>query len=103
MDEWRMCMGGECPLGNLFTDAIRWSTNADFAVLASGGLRGPGWPAGNVTVGDLWAALPFINQLCTGVMSGVSIYRLLNYSTAVSAFESTYTPMGDRLLQVSGM
>lgn len=94
---------GECPIGNLFTDSLRWASDADFAVLNSGGLRGPGWAEGPVHVGDLWAAIPFINYMCTGVMSGVSVYRLLNYSTAVSTFESTYTALGDRLLQMSGM
>lgn len=82
---------------------MRWATNADFAVVASGGVRGPGWDAGPVRVGDLWTALPFMNHACTGVMSGVSVYRLLNYSTAVATFQSTYTSMGDRLLQMSGM
>jgi hypothetical protein len=36
------------------------------------------------------------------VMSGISVFRLLNYSTSVTTFESTYTEMGDRLLQMSG-
>ncbi|KAL7529722.1 hypothetical protein ACHAXR_009329 [Thalassiosira sp. AJA248-18] len=102
-ENWRMCMGGECPIGNLFADGMRWATGADFAVTPSGGLRGTGWEEGPVHVGDLWTAFPFMNYICTGIMSGVSIYRLLNYSTAVSTFESTYTPMGDRLLQMSGM
>ncbi|KAL7477242.1 hypothetical protein ACHAW6_003055 [Cyclotella cf. meneghiniana] len=102
-NNWRMCMGGECPLGNLFTDALKWTSNADFAVLSSGGLRGEGWEAGEVHLSDIWAALPFMNHVCTGVMTGVSVFRLLNYSTAVATFESTYTPMGDRLLQMSGM
>ena len=102
IDDWRMCMGGECPIGNLFTDAIRWASDSDFAVLPSGGLRGEGWESGEVRVSDVWGALPFLNHVCTGVMSGVSIFRLLNYSTAVATFESTYTDMGDRLLQLSG-
>eukprot|EP00584_Thalassiosira_punctigera_P010678 CAMPEP_0172535426 /NCGR_PEP_ID=MMETSP1067-20121228/7438_1 /TAXON_ID=265564 ORGANISM="Thalassiosira punctigera, Strain Tpunct2005C2" /NCGR_SAMPLE_ID=MMETSP1067 /ASSEMBLY_ACC=CAM_ASM_000444 /LENGTH=1140 /DNA_ID=CAMNT_0013320359 /DNA_START=87 /DNA_END=3509 /DNA_ORIENTATION=+ len=99
----RKCMSGECPMGNLFTDSLRWASNADCAVISSGGLRGPGWDEGSVSVGDLWTALPFVNYICTGVMSGVSVYRLLNYSTAVATFEQTFTPMGDRLLQMSGM
>mmetsp|Transcript_32654 Transcript_32654/g.39673 ORF Transcript_32654/g.39673 Transcript_32654/m.39673 type:complete len:1372 (-) Transcript_32654:215-4330(-) len=101
--KYRKCMGGECPIGNLFTSALRWTTDADIAFLSSGGLRGPGWPEGPVRVGNIWEALPFANFLCTGVMSGVSVFRLLNYTTAVSTFESTYTTMGDRLLQMSGM
>jgi hypothetical protein len=39
IDDWRMCMAGECIIGNLFTDAIRWVSDSDFAVLPSGGLR----------------------------------------------------------------
>jgi len=54
-------------------------------------------------VSNIWEALPFINYKCSGVMSGVSVFRLLNFSTAVATFESTYTKMGDRLLQMSGM
>ena len=72
-------------------------------MLPSGGLRGEGWPAGEVHVSDIWAALPFINHMCTGAMSGVSVFRLLNYSTSVATFESTFSAMGDRLLQMSGM
>ena len=102
IDDWRMCMGGECSIGNLYTDAIRWFSDADFAVMSSGGLRGEGWDAGYVRVSDLWAALPFLNHVCTGTMSGVSVFKLLNYSTAVATFKSTYTAMGDRLLQMSG-
>jgi hypothetical protein len=39
IDDWRMCMAGECIIGNLFTDAIRWVSDSDFSVLPSGGLR----------------------------------------------------------------
>ena len=99
----RMCMGGECPIGNLFSDAFRWISGADIAFLSSGGFRGPGWPEGEVMVSNLWAAIPFTDHICTGVMSGVSLFRLLNYSVALANFESTYTENGDRLLQVSGM
>jgi hypothetical protein len=85
----RMCMGGECPIGNLFTDAIRWAAGADIAFAASGGLRGPGWPKGEVKMSDIFLALPFINSPCTGVMSGVAIYRLLKYSVGIAEFQST--------------
>ena len=82
---YRKCMGGECPIGNLFTSAFRWAADADIAFSSSGGIRGPGWPEGPVRVGNIWEALPFANFLCTGVMSGVSVFRLLNYTT-VSIF-----------------
>lgn len=58
---YRRCNGGECELGNLFADALRWSTDADVAFIKSGGFRGEGWPAGNVTISDIWRSLPFPN------------------------------------------
>lgn len=100
---YRRCKGGECEIGNLFTDAARWWADADVAFAPSGGLRGEGWPAGNVTVSNIWDALPFPNLMCTGTMNGVSLFRLFNYSINVATFEGENTSNGDRLLQVSGM
>lgn len=99
---YRRCAAGECELGNLFTDALQWWTNADIAFVSSGGLRGLGWQAGNVKVSDLWNALPFPNTDCTGLMTGVSLFKLFNYSTSIAAFEGADTSSGGRLLQVSG-
>jgi 7 transmembrane sweet-taste receptor of 3 GCPR/5'-nucleotidase, C-terminal domain len=123
---YRRCKAGECESGNLFNDAARWwydttsASNAnagttstsslnktlDNVVVAfsnSGGYRGPGWPAGPVHVNDIWATLPFDNLLCTGKMTGISLFRLFNYSISVATFEGENTSDGDRLLQVSGM
>lgn len=50
VDGFRACFGGECPIGNLFTDALRWYTGADFAFIQSGGVRGLGWQEGPVRV-----------------------------------------------------
>jgi hypothetical protein len=61
---FRYCMGGECPIGNLFSDAALWKSNADFAFVNSGGVRGLGWPAGDVRISDLWNALPFVSSHC---------------------------------------
>lgn len=52
---------------------------------------------------DIWSASPFADERCSGVMSGVSVFRLLNHSTALATFKSTKTEMGGRLLQMSGM
>jgi hypothetical protein len=46
-EKYRPCMGGECPIGNLFTDATRWYSGADFSFINSGGIRGQGWVSGN--------------------------------------------------------
>ena len=100
---YRGCQAGECPLGSLFTEALRWFTDSDVAFTSSGGYRGPGWPAGPVTLTDLYAGLPFPNSECTGVMSGLSLFKLLNYTTSVATFEGEDTSEGDRLLQVAGM
>ena len=101
-DDYRLCMAGECNLGNLWTDAIRYGAGVDVAFVPSGGLRGPGWDAGDVHVSDLYRAMPFSNVLCSGVMSGVSLFKLLNYTTSMASFEGVYTQDGDRLLQISG-
>lgn len=100
---YRRCKAGECEIGNLFNDAARWYTNVDIAFQASGGFRGNGWPEGGVKVSDIWGALPFDNTLCTGTISGVSLFKLFNYSITYSTFEGENTQMGDRLLQVSGL
>jgi 7 transmembrane sweet-taste receptor of 3 GCPR/5'-nucleotidase, C-terminal domain len=103
IDNYRRCMAGECELGNLFTDALRWRTGADVAFVSSGGLRGEGWPAGNVRVSNIWDALPFPNTVCTGTMTGVSLFNVFNYSTSVATFEGEVSTEGANLLQVSGM
>lgn len=97
------CMAGECPIGNIFADAIRWKTNADFSFINSGGVRGPGWPQGEVRMSNIWDALPFANSLCTGHMTGLSMFRLFNFSTSVASLSATWSPVGDRLTQVAGV
>mmetsp|Transcript_15928 Transcript_15928/g.30312 ORF Transcript_15928/g.30312 Transcript_15928/m.30312 type:complete len:1173 (-) Transcript_15928:79-3597(-) len=100
---YRRCKAGECEAGNLFNDAIRWYTDADIAFQNSGGFRGPGWVQGDVRVSDVWGAMPFDNTLCKGVISGVSLFKLFNYSVTYSTFQGENTQLGDRLLQVSGL
>lgn len=98
----RPCMGGECPVGNLFTDAIRWRVDADVSFVNSGGLRGDGWSKGQVRMSDIWEATPFANTVCTGEMTGLSLFQLFNYSTSLATYQSVWTRNGDRLLQLSG-
>lgn len=98
---YRRCKSGECEVGNIFTDAIAWYTDSDFAFQSSGGFRGPGWPAGEVAVSDIFAALPFDNTICTGTISGVSLFKLFNFSVSIATFEGENTDLGDRLLQIS--
>jgi class 3 adenylate cyclase len=100
---YRMCMAGECPLGNLWTDAMRWSGGNDIAFTTSGGIRGPGWAAGPIKTSDVWGSLPFANMMCRGYISGVTLFELLNQSVTLSTFQGLNTPTGDRLLQTSGL
>jgi len=58
LTSYRPCKSGECPIGNLFTDAARWYAKADVAFITSGGVRGPGWQAGDVHVSNVWESLP---------------------------------------------
>lgn len=103
-DDFRACYGGECPLGNLFTDALRWSSGADLAILSSSRVRGEGWPEGPVHVSDLYRSYPFVHSRCEVVMSGLSLFRLFNYTTSRASFEPWFVPgtNHDLLLQVSG-
>jgi len=99
----RACKAGECPIGNLFTDAFRWKTNADIAFVTSGGFYGDGWDEGDVRISDIWEAMPFSNNECTGVLSGISLFQLLDYSIQVATFEGVDTENGGKLLQTSGL
>lgn len=100
---YRRCKAGECEIGNLFTDAARWWANTDIAFSGSGGFRGPGWDAGDVRVSNIWEALPFPNNMCSGTLTGISLFNLVKYSVNAATFEGENTSNGDRLLQVSGM
>lgn len=97
------CTIGQCEIGSLFADAMRWYTQVDIAFQPGGGLRGGGWAEGPVYMSDIWTALPFPDAICTGVLSGVSLVRLLDYSYKTAYFNDTYSADADRLLQVSGM
>ena len=82
---------------------MRWKTGAEIAFQPSGGFRGPGWPAGEVRMSDIWAAQPYANFLCTATLSGVTIFKILHFSTSVASFTSTYSENGHKLMQVSGL
>ncbi|KAL7580582.1 hypothetical protein ACA910_003703 [Epithemia clementina (nom. ined.)] len=98
---YRRCHAGPCESAALYLDALQWSTGADLAVGNSGGYRGDGWPAGPIRVSNLWNLLPFPNTPCTGIMTGVSLFQLFNYSLAMATFQGQNTDTGDLLLQVS--
>ena len=91
-DYWRLS-----ELGDLVTDAVvlyfreKVGVNVDFAVQNPGGLRAD-IPAGPVTFGEVYAALPFPNYYVICEMTGEQVIKLLNDG------------MGDKgFIQVSGL
>lgn len=86
----------ESELGNLVTDAFRWKTKADIAVINGGGLRAD-LPAGIIKYGDLLALFPFENVVQTVDINGAVIRAMLEHSV------SAYPEELGGFLQVSGM
>src|SRR5439155_3840289 len=66
----------ESPLGNLVADAIRVTTGADVGLTNGGGLRAD-LPAGELTYGQLFEALPFDNRLATLKLRAAALKQLL--------------------------
>ena len=73
-----LCAVNECHMGRMGCDAIyEWATWADVVVTVGGSFRGPGWPAGPVTNGDIYAGNPFTNLMCTQNYTGPGLLRIL--------------------------
>lgn len=69
---------GETPLGDLVTDAeLAASDHAQIAFMNKGGIRVSLERAGPVTYGDLFAVLPFGNQLVSLDLAGAQLKTLL--------------------------
>jgi len=66
----------ESPLGNLVADEIRAATHADVGLTNGGGLRAD-LPAGELTYGALFEALPFDNRLATLKLPASALKQLL--------------------------
>ena len=64
----------ESPLGNLAADALRDYCDADIAIQNGGGIRA-GLTAGDVTVGDIFAMLPFDNKVTLVEVTGDRVGR----------------------------
>lgn len=65
----RARMGGESRVGNFVTDALRWRTDSDVAMLRAG-IRENDPLSGSVTAADLIGVLPFDNDLCVLRLTG---------------------------------
>ncbi|GHG62109.1 5'-nucleotidase C-terminal domain-containing protein [Comamonas sp. JC664] len=63
-------------LGNLVADVLRASARADVGVMNPGGIRAD-LPAGALTFGQVFEALPFDNRLAVITLTGAELTRLL--------------------------
>ena len=86
----------ESPLGNLAADALRDYCDADIAIQNGGGIRA-GLTAGDVTVGDIFAMLPFDNKVTLVEVTGQTVWDALE--NGVSGYPDTY----GQFPQVSGI
>lgn len=68
--------GGDSPLGDLTADATRAAAGADAAVVNAGALRAD-LPAGPITVGHVYAVVPFGNPVVTVRVTGRQLRALL--------------------------
>ena len=73
------------PLGQWATDAMRQAARADIALCNGGGLRA-GLAAGPVTLGDMYAVMPFDNDLSVAEMTGAQVLAALEYGIANAKF-----------------
>jgi len=67
---------GETNLGNLITDAMRYITGADCAIVNGGGIRAS-IDAGDITKGEVITVLPFGNYIVTKKVTGAEIKAAL--------------------------
>jgi len=74
-----LCRAGECPMGNLITDAMLdrvKDQGVEIAIQNGGGIRAS-IDAGEVTMGEVLTVLPFQNTLATFEVSGAAILAAL--------------------------
>lgn len=93
------CRSGECPMGNLVADAMLArvkSQGIDVAIQNGGGLRAS-IDAGEITMGEVLAVLPFQNTLATFRLKGADLVAALE-----NGFSQAEAGAG-RFPQVAGM
>ncbi len=89
--------GGDSPLGNLVSEAIRQYARADFGMTNSLGIRTDVNP-GPVTLDQLYNVFPFNNYVTTMYLSGTDVQALLDFATRRAAGRGCATQ-----IQVSGI
>ncbi len=87
---------GETNLGDLLTDAVRYTLEAQIGLFNGGGFRN-GIPAGDITYGDIVNAQPFDDHLSKFEATGAQILSMLERCTSKLPSEEGQLP------QVSGL
>jgi 2',3'-cyclic-nucleotide 2'-phosphodiesterase/3'-nucleotidase len=99
------------PLGQWATDAMRAAAQTDIAFCNGGGLR-TGLAAGIITLGDLYAVMPFDNSLYVAAMTGEQVLAALEHGIANEKFGTLqfsglrveynrHAPAGKRIVSVA--
>ncbi len=95
-DGTRLIRRSETNLGDLLTDAVRYTLEAQIGLFNGGGFRN-GIPAGDITYGDIVNAQPFDDHLSKFESTGAQILSMLERCTANLPSEEGHFP------QVSGL
>lgn len=81
--DWKRSSSAESNIGNYMTDVIRETTQADFALLNSGGIR-KDLVAGPITRLNIIEILPFTNYLVKFICTGEQLMNLIKQNIATS-------------------
>lgn len=81
-DDYQRSYTEECAIGNLIVDAMYAEGGCDIALHNSGGIQN-NIQAGDFTIGDLFAMMPFDNQMVTMTLSGSDVIELLKLSASL--------------------
>jgi 5'-nucleotidase len=102
--------GDQYALGNLLADAYRNVLRADAALVNNGGIRAD-LPAGPLTYGQLFTAMPFQNRMVSVTITGAQLREVMEDALTatgpdahISGLTVTYDstrPVGHRVLEVT--
>lgn len=99
--DWKASYSDESNLGQFETDAFRWKTGADIALLNGGSLR-KSLNKGDITLSDIWEINPFGNELVVMTVSGKLLIKMLNNNIAIKKANETEGKGSEKML-VSGL
>lgn len=108
---WTRDYNNESGPGNLTADILRNASGADFAFQNPGGLRIDIAAGKDITVGDIYAFMPFDNYVTTVEMTGAQVKKVLEHGATlfkgmvqVSGLKFTYDPSlpaGQRVIEMT--